>query len=99
MQPLEDRIAQLERAIAVLGIPLEAWLSPEQAAKALSISRPIVMAEIKKAEDLRLSGKRSLLVYGQHYRNDQSASSGSPTWKVNLPQFQAYWNLPPEQRQ
>ena len=65
---LEKRLTLLEQRLAVLGVPIERWITPNQAAKLIGVSRTIIMREIRKAEYARIFKIRYDLKYGKHYR-------------------------------
>lgn len=74
------------------------WMSPAKASPILGWSRDRIMKEIELAEKARALGQRSDVLYGQHYRNDQSPDATEPTWKVNLTEFSKLTTIPPDQR-
>lgn len=73
------------------------WVSPQMAGIATGRSADRVKDDIYAAEKLRFQGKKSDLVYGEHYRNDQTPNSSQPTWKVHLLSYLEYTKIPPDQ--
>jgi hypothetical protein len=74
------------------------WLSPVKAGMLLGASRDRIMGEIRRAEQMRASGKSWDVVYGVHYRTIQDLDSEAPTWQVNVMALEAVLNYPPDQR-
>lgn len=104
VQGLERQIALITQenewhraALRVYGIE-GVWVSPEQAGKLLGSSRDRVKTDIDLAEDMRLQGKTGDMVYGTHYRNDQSPTASQPTWKINIVEYAKLLKIPPDQR-
>lgn len=74
------------------------WVSPAVAGQATGRSRDRVLQDIAIAEEWRnLHGKNWDLVYGKHYRNDQSPDARQATWKVNLLEYAEFTRIPPDQ--
>jgi len=94
---LEERQRWLERVFEAYGIK-GLWLSPAKAAPLLGISRDRIMSEIERGERMRITGKKSDLIYNIHYRNIQDPEVEQPTWQVHVANFDQILAIPPEQR-
>lgn len=92
LRELIDRVNQLEEVLAEVGIEL-GWMSPDKAAKLLSISRNTVMREVDAAEEKRYLNRKTDLIYGKHYRKVASH------WQIHYQRFKkVVMDTPPEQR-
>lgn len=103
----KELVLQLQADVEWMRSLLEAqgvngpWLTPNEAAAILGISRDRIMDEIDAAEYARINRKKSDLTYGEHYFNAQNPHDTKiqrPTWKVHLQKFGAVLKLPPDQR-
>jgi hypothetical protein len=103
----KELVLQLQADIAWMRGILEAqgvngpWLTPNEVASILGISRDRIMDEINAAEYARINRKKSDLTYGEHYRNVQNPHDTKikrPTWQVHLQKFGQIIKLPPEKR-
>jgi hypothetical protein len=77
------------------------WLTPNEAAPILGISRDRIMDEIEAAEYARINRKKSDLIYSEHYFNAQNPHDTKiqrATWKIHFQKFGKVIQLPPEQR-
>jgi len=89
---LEKRISYLEYVLESQGLPASPWVSPQDAAKLMSISRTTILGEIKRAEDARLANKPTDLKWGKHYRKNGSH------WQVKAMELEKVIFLPIEER-
>ncbi|MDV3351314.1 hypothetical protein QGP82_21605 [Leptothoe sp. LEGE 181152] len=94
---LEERQKWVERIFESYGIR-GLWLSPAKASPLLGVSRDRIMAEIERAEKLRIFEKPSDAEYGVHYRNIQDPSVETSTWQVHVANFDRLLMIPPDQR-
>jgi DNA anti-recombination protein RmuC len=63
---IESEVQALKHQVSLLanlleGCGVQTWLSPEQAAAFLGVSRDSIVREIRRAEDFRQSGKNPIL--------------------------------------
>ncbi|EKQ70265.1 hypothetical protein OsccyDRAFT_0543 [Leptolyngbyaceae cyanobacterium JSC-12] len=106
MKPnLESKLALLEAKVewleSVLFVSLGSqgpFLSPKQAAPLLGVCSDWIIDEVKLAEAIRAIGEKPHLEYGKHYIDAQSSVGGVARWKVNVPEFNKFLGLPPDQR-
>ena len=89
LEAVVNRLAQNQKA---LGLPISPWVSPQQAAKLMGVSRSRITSEIDKAEHGRINGVKYDLLWGIHYRKNGS------NWQVSPVEFEAVIFQPPEQR-
>jgi hypothetical protein len=92
LKDLKAQVDQLVKVHQALGLPTSPWVSPQQAAQLMGVSRSRVKDEIDKAEYARIHGLRFDLTWGIHYRKN------GDHWQVNPVEFEAVVFLPPEQR-
>ena len=92
IEALENQVKLLTDRVTALGVPLEPWVTPQEAADILYISRGTVMSEIKEANDRRVANKLTDLEWGVHYRKLGA------NWQVNPAKLKEVMFLPPEQR-
>jgi hypothetical protein len=92
VQALEAQVKQLTQMVRALGLPVSPWVSPQQAAKLMGVSRSRITSEIEKAEYARIHRLQYDLVWGTHYRKNGS------NWQINPVDFEAVIFQPPEQR-
>ena len=94
---LEEQVNWMRSVIQSAGFD-GPWVSPTLAGLATGRSCDRVMSDIKTAEQWRTErGKPWNLVYGEHYRNDQSSDSYKATWKVNVAKYAEFTKIPPDQ--
>lgn len=77
------------------------WLTPNEAAPLLGISGDRIKDEIAAAEYARINGKKSDLIYGEHYFNAQNPHDiniKKPSWKIHFQRFGDVVKVPTEQR-
>jgi DNA anti-recombination protein RmuC len=99
---LESEVKALKHQVSLLanlleGCGVQTWLSPEQAAAFLGVSRDSIVREIRRAEDLRQSGKKSDFTFGTHYRQKR-ADAKVPRWQVNVLEWREVMAIAPEHR-
>ena len=89
---LETQVKLLTERLSALGLPLDPWVTPQDAATILFTSRGTIMSEIRRADDCRITNKPSDLKWGVHYRKLGA------NWQVNPAELNKVIFLPPEQR-
>lgn len=99
---LECEVQDLKRQLTLLAEMLEScglqpWLSPEQAAAVLGVSRDSIVRDIRRAEEFRLAGKKSDFQFGIHYRQKR-ANAKTPRWQVNVLKWREVMAIVPEKR-
>ncbi|MBE7384455.1 MAG: hypothetical protein F6J95_023950 [Leptolyngbya sp. SIO1E4] len=92
IKALEVQVKQLTQTCRALGLPVSPWVSPQQAATLMSVSRSRITSEIEKAEHARIQGLKYDLLWGIHYRKNGS------NWQISPVEFEAVIFQPPEQR-
>lgn len=95
---LEQRLLYIEALVKAVGLPIEPWVSPTEAARLLQVSPNTVRGWIVKAEDDRVKGTPTDFQYGLHYRNVQSSDSQQPAWRINVSEAAKFLNIPPDKR-
>jgi hypothetical protein len=99
---LEGEVQTLKHQVSLLsnlleGCGLQPWLSPEQAAAFLGMSRDSIVREIRQAEMSRLAGQKSDFEFGTHYRQKR-ANAKVPRWQVNVLKWREVMAIAPEKR-
>jgi hypothetical protein len=89
---LKTKVDHMEKIMNSLGLPTSPWLSPEKAGNLIGVSRKKVREEIEKAEYARINGLKYDLIWGVHYRKNDS------NWQINPSEFEAVVFQPPELR-
>lgn len=92
VKALEAVVARLVQTHRALGLPVSPWVSPQQAATLMGVSRSRITGEIDKAEHARINGGKYDLLWGTHYRKNGS------NWQVSPVEFEAVIFQPPEKR-
>ncbi|MEO0985977.1 MAG: hypothetical protein AAFY20_10545 [Cyanobacteria bacterium J06639_14] len=89
---LKTQLDRITQTLKALGLPVSPWVSPQQAATLMGVSRSRITSEIEKAEYARINGLKFDLVWGDHYRKNGS------NWQISPVEFEAIIFQPPEQR-
>ena len=92
IQKLETRLNRLEAVLDAVGLPVQQWLSPEQAGIILGVSRKTIMTEINNAERAHATNQKSDVKYSVHYRKIGS------NWQVDPLSMKEIINKRPELR-
>ena len=98
-QELETVLAEqkwMREILALQGV-VGPWLTPNETARVTGRGRDAIMRDINTAEEKRALEQKWPLKYAVGYRNDGDPSKGNNTWKINLPEYQKFIAIPPDQ--
>ncbi|HEY9762374.1 MAG TPA: hypothetical protein V6D07_07600 [Trichocoleus sp.] len=92
VEALKAQVQRLVQTHRALGLPTSPWISPQQAAQLMGVSRSRINSEINRAEYARINKLKYDLVWGTHYRKN------GQHWQINPVEFEAVIFQPPELR-
>ncbi|MEM6839574.1 MAG: hypothetical protein AAF609_22375 [Cyanobacteria bacterium P01_C01_bin.120] len=79
---LENLESELSALKALLGVAIDEWVTPTDAAKLVGLSRSTVRKLIDAAEAARAAGQGSQMQYGIHYRQIPDSHHWQVDWKA-----------------